>query len=507
MFDTPLASFEHRFFGSMIDRDDPQIIPNYYAQNIENWLIRNPGELEMRDGITARGTSPSATNLGSAVLYKASGVKKFVRVINGAANTSKFQSSDDGTTWTDITGGGSKTTNAIWSLKQANDNLYGVNGYDTAIKFDGSTITTIAGIPQGTALEWWKNFLWVIGNPTFKDRLYFSNAADPETFGGSSFVNVNLGDGSPGVGIKGTSGSVSRLYIGKARSVWFLTGSSSSDFAIQNLTYEHGVASNESMVEVKNSIWCADLEGNIRDLYRSSTNDPFSSLASEDIQTTVAGLNKAALYKTTAVVFNNFVLFFVPNGVDDYNSLVLCWDILANNGKGGWTKFTGWRIARASVFNETQPKLFLHDARTNNGQTYEWTGTSDAGTAIIAKYETKVYDHGFPDRQKVWKFAYQHAPSLGSVNVRFYVSIDRYYYVLLKTFPLTGVGSHLLGVDWVLGTDLLGSGGAVRQQIYYTEGGGNSTGYTQQVKLEAESTSTKVKIRRFSSHYRLKGLR
>lgn len=491
----------------MIDRDDAQVIPDYYAQNIENWITRNRGQLEMRDGITARGASPSATNLGATVLYLADGTKKLLRVIDGAGNTAKMQDSLDGTTWADVSGGGSLTTGRVWKFVQANNNIYGVNGSDTPIKYNGSAVSTVAAIPNGIAIEWWKNFLWVIGVAATPDRLYFSNAATPETFGGSDYVNINLGDASPGVGLKGATGISGRLYIGKARSVWYLTGTSSTDFAIQPLTYEHGVASHESMLVVKNDIWCIDLDGNVRSLFRNQSSDyPYSGNKSKDIQATISGLNQVSIAKSTAVYFDNYAMFFVPNGVDDYNSLVLVWDTLANEGKGGWIKFTNWNIARAVSFNTTVPKLFLFDSRASNGQCYEWTGTSDNGTAIVARYETKIYDHGYPNNIKRWKYAYQFAPATSGANLRFYTSIDRYYYTLLKTLSLAGAGDALWGVaQW--GVDKWGSLGQIRGQINYAESGATNTGYTQQVKLEAESSSVKIKIRKFTSLYRVKGLR
>lgn len=508
MLRNPLQTFEHKQFFSMINRDDPQVIPNLYAQNIENWLIRNVGELEMRDGLAPRGTSPSATNLGRGVLYRANGTKKIVRVINGGSDTSKFQASDDGVTWTDISGGGSKKTGLVWCLVQANDFLYGVNGTDTAIKYDGTSITTIAAIPLGTALEWWKNRLWVIGVSSVPDRLYYSDANDPETYGGSSFLNVNLGDNSRGVGLKGTGGAAGRLYVGKQRSVWYITGASTTDFALNILTYEHGVASHESMLQVKNDVWAIDLEGNVRGLYRTVDDNPFSALRSRDVQATVSGLNRTAMTKASAVYYNNYAMFFVPNGVDDYNSLVLVWDTVANRGRGGWIKFTGWNIARAIVYQESgTPKLFLFDARTGNGQAYEWTGTSDNNIAITAKYETKVYDLGFPSQEKAFRFSYQYAPVIADVNLRFYVSIDRYYYVKLADINLLGTGNKKLGVNWVLGQDKLGSGGFVKYQVPFSNYGGDTDGTTMQVKLEAESATTKIRIRGFTTHFRVRGLR
>ncbi len=512
MLSTPYKSFEHKKFYSMIDKDDPQDIPDFYASNIENWIIRDSNQIELRDGLIPKGISPSATNLGYGVLNKANGNTYLYRVLNGAADTSKFQYSTNGSTWVDVTSGGSLRTDATWHMVQANDFIYAVNGIDTPRKLDGITASTVVAIPNGVAIEWWKNYLWVLGVSATPDRLYFSNANDPETFGGSSFVNVNLGDGSPGIGLKGHPGQTGRLYIGKSRSVWYLTGTSSSDFAIAPLTYEHGVASHESMVQVKNDVWCIDQEGNVRGLYRTTQDQPFSALRSEQIQSTISGLNKSALNMSSAIFFNNYALFFVPYGVDSYNSLVLCWDTQANTDNtgvahGGWTKFTGWNIAGAIVWNLTQPQLFLHDARTGNGQTYQWTGTNDNGISITGKYETKIYDHGTSDRLKKWKFTYQFAPALGAIPVKFYSSMDRFYYVLLKTFNLTGTGNKLLGIDWTLGQDKLGSGGDVRQKIMMTEGGQTSKGYTIQVKLEAESSTTKVKLRRFAMHYKYFGSR
>ena len=504
----PLQTFDHSQFNSIINRDDGQVIPTHYATNIENWIIRNAGEPEMRDGLTAMGVSPMATNLGATFLSNsASSIKKYLRVLNGAANTSKFQHSDNGVTWTDVTSGGSRTTNLPWRFVQANGFIYGVNGTDTPIKYDGNSIATVVGIPNGTAIEWWKNFLWTFGSLTFPDRAYYSNANDPETFGGSSYININLGDYSKGVGLRGTPGQSGRLFCGKERSWWFITGSSSADFALNPLTYEFGCASAEAIVAGKNDVWAIDLEGNVRGLYRSQQDTAFGSLRSKDIQTTISGLNRVSITRSTGVYFNNFIMFFVPNGVDDYNSLVLVWDYLANRGQGGWVKFTNWNIARAVVSQESsQPKLFLFDARVGNGQAYQWAGTSDNGQAILAKYETKIYDLGYPEREKSFRFNYQYAPVVGDINMRFYVSIDRYYYVKLADINLTGTGNKKLGQTFVLGQGKLGSGGFVKYQVPFSNYGGDTDGTTMQVKLEAESSTTKIKLRRFTTHYRVYGL-
>lgn len=508
MLRNQFRSFEHQYYYSVIDRDDPQSIPDYYAANIENWNIRNRGQLEMRAGLTARGTNPNANILGRTVYYKFNGGKKIIRVLNGAGNTSKFQASDDGITWTDITGGGSKTTGARWSLVQANDFIYGVNGTDTPVKYDGTTMSTVVAIPQGTAIEWWKNHLWVFASPSIKDRLYYSNPADPETFGGSSFININLGDVSAGVGLKGTAGAAGRLYAAKERSIWYVVGTSSSDWAIAPLTYEHGVASNDSMIIVKNDVWCIDLEGNVRGLYRSDTDNPFTANRSKDIAMTIAGLNKSALTRTSAVYHDNYAMFFVPNGVDSHNSLVLVYDTLCNEGKGGWIKYTGWNISYAVVFNESsQPKLFLFDSRSDNGQAYEWTGTSDNGLSIVAKYETKIMDFGYPDQEKRFKFSYQFSPAQGNVSSRFYTSIDRFYYTKIADPSLLGTGNKLLGINWTLGVDKLGSGGFTKVRIPFTDNGGSGLGTTLQVKIEAESTTVAMKIQRFVSHFVLMGIR
>lgn len=507
MLRTPYKTFEHKYFYSMIDRDDPESIPDFFAANIENWLIRDSGKLVMRPGLTAKGESPNATNLGHGKLYLVNGNKYLVRVINGAGDTSKIQSSVDGVTWSDVSGGGGLKTDTRWEFSQANYKLYGVNGVDTPIVFDGSTVSTVAGMPNGTAIEWFKNHMFIIGNSTYKDRLYFSNPNDPETWGGSDYINVNLGDPSIGVGLRGQAGQTGRLYIGKSESVWYLTGTDSSDFAIAPLTYEHGVASHRSMVQKGKSVWCVDNFGSIRDLYRTSEDSPFSRLVSEDVDGTISGLNKVSLANSSAVNHDNFTLFFLPYGVDSHNSIVLVWDDLANQGKGGWSKFTGWAISGAVVFKESQEVVYLFDSRSGNGQAYTWSGTSDNGVAITAKYETKIYNHGMPERKKKFAFMYSFGPDLGTVPVNIYCSIDRFYYTLLKQFNLTANGGKLLGVDWTLGTDKLGSGGQVRQKVRYTDGGGIHHGYSQQIKIQAESDDTQVEIRNFTSHFLVKGLR
>lgn len=507
MLSNQLRSFDNKYYYSIIDRDDGETIPDFFATNVENFIIRDRGKLLMREGLTAKGSIPNATNLGEGFLRTPT-YNRMVRVINGAGNASKFQYSDDGVTWSDISGGGSKTTDAKWVMVQANNVLYAVNGVDTPIKYNGSTISTVAGMPQGIAIAWWKNFFWVFGNPTYKDRLYFSNANDPETYGGSDYLNINLGDSSAGTGLFGTAGLTGRLYCGKERSVWYVTGTSSTTWVIQPLTYEHGVASHETMIPVKNDVWCVDLEGNIRALYRPSEDNPFSALKSDDIQMTIAYLNKSAIRGASAKWFNNYALFFVPNGVDSHNSLVLVYDTLANEGKGGWIKFTGWRIARATVFQESNvQKLFLHDSRTGNGQSYLWSGTSDNGTAITAKYETKIYNFGMPNQVKRFVYSYQNAEAQGDYESKYYTSIDRFYYALIAEPSLLGTGNKLLGIDWTLGVDKLGSGGRVKVMIPYGENGGTNYGTTLQTKIECESATVQLSVGSFTVHLIPHGLR
>lgn len=507
MLRNPLRSFDHKFFRTMIDRDDPEVIPDFYAANIENLILRDAGKLELRDGITARGASPGKTIIGATTLNTSS-INKHIRVIDGAGNTAKFQHSTDGITWTDSTSGGSRTTGARWSFTQANGYIYGVNGNDTPIKHDGTTVSTVAAIPQGTAIEWWKNYAWVISS-VIKDRVYFSNVNDPETWTtGTEFININLGDSSGATGLKGTAGSSGRLFIGKESSVYFITGSSASNFALNPLTFEHGIASHWSMIHVGNDVWCMDKEGHVRSLYRSQYDTPFSALTSSVLQNTVAGLNKGSLSKSSAVFYNNFAMFFVPNGVDSYNSLVLVFDMLANEGKGGWLKFTNWNIGFASIIQSgSQPKLFLHDSRTNNGQCYEWTGTADNGQAITGKWESKIYNFDLPMQEKRFFFSYQYADAQGNYLANWYSSIDRYYYTLLKQVSLAGTGNKLLGVDWTLGVDKLGSGGNVKDKIYFTDNGGQNHGTTVQVKLELISSTVKLSVNNFSMHYMPYGLR
>ena len=126
--------------------------------------------------------------------------------------------------------------------------------------------------------------------------------------------------------------------------------------------------------------------------------------------------------------------------------------------------------------------------------------------AIQANYETKIYDHGFPERRKNWKYAIQYAPTIGNVNVSFYTSIDRYYYSLVDTVNLQGTGDAQWDVaQWDVA--VWSSLGTVRDRVLLTGGGSTNKGYSVQVRLRAESATTKIRLRRFTLHYRVLGLR
>lgn len=80
------------------------------------------------------------------------------------------------------------------------------------------------------------------------------------------------------------------------------------------------------------------------------------------------------------------------------------------------------------------------------------------------------------------------------------------YYTLLKIISLAGEADS----EWdtaVWGQDTWSASGPVRQKVKFTDGGGTNHGYSNQIKLEAQSDSVKIKIRKFTMHYRVFGLR
>ena len=346
---------------------------------------------------------------------------------------------------------------------------------------------------------------------TYANDLYWSDFGDPSSWD-TSTQKVNL----PGGGRLITAcdwGDV--LVIGKEHSFMFLTGYGDSDWAIndstnklENVDEAVGIISPKGITRVGDEIWFIDDEAQIRRLYKTSFDAFRRDIVSTKIQSTLANINKAYLYKAVAWTYNDKVYFAVPYGSDTYNSLVLVYDLIASKrtGEEAWTTYTGWNIDFADAYpTSTTPDLYLADSR--HTQIYKHVGYDDAGIAIDSRWDSKQDDFDNPDEFKRYKKGYIHGEAGASnVDVEIAASVGDATFADLGNLNLAAVGGTLgptgtfaLGPT---GTTAVLVGSATGEKLfYYSSGGGKVTGRSITHSIRHDEIGEQPTVYGFTCHY------
>jgi hypothetical protein len=152
---------------------------------------------------------------GMYSLYQSSGAKQLVYASD--ANLYKYNNAGGST---QLTGAPATfTPNNQWSFDELLDDVYGGNGVDPLIVYNGTnySIANAAITPQ---------FLKVRTNRVYcanqnSSTLYFSDAGTPSSFPVNNFIQINTNDGQ---NITGIDSLLDTLVIFKDESVWLLTG-------------------------------------------------------------------------------------------------------------------------------------------------------------------------------------------------------------------------------------------------------------------------------------------
>lgn len=99
----------------------------------------------------------------------------------------------DGTAWTSIDSGLSTTTRVGWC--QYLDKLYYCDGTNNFRSWDGTTLTSIAGMKKGRYMTIWRNRLWVVDASSSR-TVWWSKAGDPTDFSTFALNSVSFPDDS-----------------------------------------------------------------------------------------------------------------------------------------------------------------------------------------------------------------------------------------------------------------------------------------------------------------------
>lgn len=228
-----------------------------------NFQFDTIGKAKLRSGTTLLGNQLAASDiLGLYSFINSDGTYNKLIAVNGT--TAYYLS---GSTWT-AKRSGLTGTNARFSTFL--DNVFMVNGADATSVWDGNPANSFVptgnalGAPIGKYVENFRSRMWIAGNSTYPDRLYYSSVPSAETTPVIEWdTNVATGtwiDISPSDGENITALKRSRdcLLVFKHNHIYRVP---SIDQVDPDPKFNVGTFSQESIVEAKNGVYFHSVSG------------------------------------------------------------------------------------------------------------------------------------------------------------------------------------------------------------------------------------------------------
>lgn len=414
--------FSEKAYVGMNNKYPSHLLPPGVFRNLENGFIDN-NQITKRGGTTAIAPSLGNTLLGGSAYEPTSGVKEIVVCVNGASNAQLSKWTGSGSF--SLIGSANLTKDLKMNFTQAADYLFGFNGTDE-VDYDGTTVThNRAGVPKGKFGLLFHNYFFVGGVTGFPNRLYWSDLGDPTTFDSANFVDVNANDGDM---LTGLSILNDQLVVFKHYSTWAISGFDGSTFSVTTQSGQNtqlrsagvGTPSHQSIVTLGRDLFYLSFSG-ATPYFRSFNQTVFSAtvesgIASDELQGTMDGLNKAQLVNCAGIFDGKYVYWSIANGSSETNNLIV---VLTTGNRIAtkigsmepWVTFTGANIGQ--FFTSTisgRARVYGIDA-TTVGKVYLFNDTSsyiDAGTGnpVTLKIETRDFMSSNPALQIKWIYDY-----------------------------------------------------------------------------------------------------
>lgn len=377
------------FSEGLLDKIDLPLMPENAASDCRNFLSKTQGMLEKRKGQVYL-NSISLGNVpinGLDIYYK--GANSYLLAACGGNiykwNGSAFESIKTG--W---------DANCDVFFETCANYVVAFNGKDTPIKYDGTTVTTLANAPtdgQYPILHKEKLFVAPQSHP---DQVWWSESFNPETWPAENYWTFKAGDGDKIVALK-------RLYdeliIFKQRSIHALRGTNLDDFSGFEIIGDIGCVGPRAVGNFNNRLYFVGEKG----LYEFN-GVKVANISDNRIPNLWAKINKQYLYKSAVGCYGKYVWFALPYDTSTYNNLVICYE----PDTGTFWPFDSINASCFLKLNNNNGEI-LYTGSSVNGHVIQqdigdrdFPNTSEAKN-ITAYWVGKAYDLGTPQRIKKGK--------------------------------------------------------------------------------------------------------
>lgn len=212
-------SYEIPIFKGWHPSYDTTAIEEYQSPDTLNTVYDTVESVGSRKGYTKVLTTATPSFIGGIQpLYRTDGTKQLVYASN--TNLYRYDNAGGSVQLTPNTGAPTNfTANLQWSFDEYLDQLYGGNGTDSFISYNG---TNYSVVNNGVTPQ----FVKVRNNRVYcanknSSTIYFSDAGNPNSFPVNNFIQINTNDGQ---NISGIAELLGNLVIFKDNSIWILSG-------------------------------------------------------------------------------------------------------------------------------------------------------------------------------------------------------------------------------------------------------------------------------------------
>jgi len=291
------------------------------------------------------------------------------------------------------------------------------------------------------------------------DRLHYSSPGNPEEWNGvgdSAAIDIGVGDGSsePITGIFKTFKGV--LHVAKGSKLYRVRGDAPENFTVELVTAGLGVVSHSSIVPVdQDDLVFASKKGFHSLAATANFGDMESKFLSRQIRPHFQSWAQGRLkfIQGAYIPELNSVAFSVSEETDSTQSNI--W--LLNVELGAWYRWPSVSceaLASALISNVNTLVLGTTDGRIIKTQNGTFTDFGSTGTSYRIK-TGRIYPDGNPQTLKAFKSVSFFFKPLGAFTFTLQAQVDGGA-IQSQSFSET-VGGDALGVDFLLGSSILGS--------------------------------------------------
>lgn len=428
------------------------------ASSIYKYLSADDTWMEIKTGLTANLKTQAAalndmlliTNGTDAVMrYNGKITEGTLAVVNGDATVE-----GTGTHWN--TASNANKLVAGGKIKLPDDNWYTISSItddDTleisvvypGVNASGETYEAHAIIdlegspPTGTMIETHKNFVFIAGNSTYPNRLFYSAILDADSWTvATDFININPSDGQKITAIKSFRDLLTISKYDTAftnGSIHALAGAAADEFSVRPITSTYGAVNPASLVVTPNALYFLDAKAKIikTDLVT------FVEIG-QPIQNILDSVNFSYLQNACGMYYDEKVFFAVPYSSSVTNNYLLMFDTKFSPAQG-WSIHTGLNPGVFSTYTPTAAPYLYYGDQTANSAVFRWdTGNSDNGQAINFQMETKEFsfDNYFLDKRIKYLSLLGEPTSSNAITAYYALNGSSSYTALDETLATTG---------------------------------------------------------------------